>query len=287
MNYYICFMQPTANCLNCESVLTGQERFCSQCGQKAETHRFSWHQLFHEAWHAITHTDKGLLSLVKGLIKNPGLTCAEYVGGKHKKYFNPITFAIFSLALMVLANTYFKPFGDPKTQVNQAQVAQFNEEQKKLYLAFMGRLELAANVSQKHPNVIAMISFPLQALFFWMFFRKRGRNYVEVLVATIFVGSFGTLLFSVVLSPITSIFPNQLWKSVMGAAGLLLSAAYVAWGMQGFLADPKPPAYWKTFLVSLLYYMVLFTLSTAIIFWYVFQERTPMLLKAFINEVFK
>jgi heme O synthase-like polyprenyltransferase len=110
---------------------------------------------------------------------------------------------------------------------------------------------------------------------------------VEVLVATIFVGSFGTLLFSVVLSPITSIFPNQLWKSVMGAAGLLLSAAYVAWGMQEFLADPKPPAYWKTFLVSLLYYMVLFTLSTAIIFWYVFQERTPMLLKAFINEVFK
>lgn len=280
-------MQHQANCLNCETVLNGHEHYCAQCGQKTDTHRFTWHHFFHEAWHAVTHTDKGLLSLLKGLFFNPGKVAAEYVGGKHKKYFNPITFAIFSLALLVFANSYLKPFGDPQKQVPQVDLTKLTEEQRKTYLSYIDRMNVAVNVSQKHPNLAAMFTFPAEALLFWLFFRKRGRNYVETLVAIIFIGSFATVVFSLVFSPLVLLTPEGSFRGICLLIAFIGMISYIAWGMKGFFANPVPPAYWKTLLVALLYYVLMMVTSITLMLFYVFQSQTTDVIKRFMAELSK
>lgn len=43
-------MQQT-NCLNCETYLQINQKFCPQCGQKTNIHRLSFHEVSHEAVH--------------------------------------------------------------------------------------------------------------------------------------------------------------------------------------------------------------------------------------------
>src|SRR6187402_2064747 len=86
------------NCKNCDSPLTSN--FCANCGQKADVHRITFGHFLHEFFHAFTHTDKGILLLMKALIARPGKVAHEYLEGKRKKYFNPLSF------LVILSSIY-------------------------------------------------------------------------------------------------------------------------------------------------------------------------------------
>lgn len=74
-------------CKNCGTAFEG--KFCPNCSQKAATHRLTLGHFIHETTHALTHTDKGILLLIKELFVRPGIVAREYVEGKRKKYFNP------------------------------------------------------------------------------------------------------------------------------------------------------------------------------------------------------
>jgi len=276
-----------ANCLNCESSLQGDEKFCPVCGQKTATHRFTWTHFFHEGWHAFTHTDKGILSLMKGLATNPGKTVSEYVDGKHKKYFNPITFLLLCLGLMVLVNSFTKPFGEPKPDPEILEQLKDDEQKKQAYLKYINRSIVAFNFQQKHPNITAMILMPFEAFILWLFFRRRGRNYVEFLIATIFISGFATLIFSCVLGPIMFLFketPAYLWMWLIALISMIL---YNVWGMKGFLSNPEPIAYWKPFSVWLLYFVLMIAIISVFFLWYVFRENTGLVFKAIIQQLKK
>ncbi len=87
-------------CKNCDATLDG--KFCSSCGQRADIHRITVSHLAHEFTHALTHADKGILLLVKELVRRPGYVAKEYLDGKRKKYFNPISFIVATTALSAL-----------------------------------------------------------------------------------------------------------------------------------------------------------------------------------------
>ena len=262
------------NCLNCQFTLQGEENFCPNCGQKTGTHRLTWEHFFHEAWHAFTHTDKGLLNVLKGLAINPGLVVSEFVEGKYKKYFNPITFLFLCLGLFVLANSIFKPYVDfPKPDPKVIALLK-TEEQKKQYLGFFERSETAATFQQKHPNIIAMIGFPLEAFIFWAFFRRRRRNYVEVLIAIIFLGGFSNLIFTFIFSPLLGLAKHTDVYNWLLIGVLLTMVLYTAWGMKGFLTNPQPIAYWKPMLVAVLHMLIWTLLITVFFLWYVLRDQS-------------
>ncbi|MFZ2906051.1 MAG: DUF3667 domain-containing protein [Cyclobacteriaceae bacterium] len=85
------------NCKNCDAPLTGN--FCVNCGQKADIHRITFKNFLRDFFHAFTHTDKGILLLIKELMTKPGHVAKEYLDGKRKKYFNPLTFLIILSSL--------------------------------------------------------------------------------------------------------------------------------------------------------------------------------------------
>src|SRR5688572_18664064 len=97
------------NCKNCNAPLSGN--FCANCGQTSNVHRVTFKHFLHEFFHAFTHTDKGIFLLMKELITRPGHVAREYLDGKRKKYFNPLTFLILMASLYAYIGSktgYFK-----------------------------------------------------------------------------------------------------------------------------------------------------------------------------------
>jgi hypothetical protein len=274
-----------ANCLNCETALQGGEIFCPNCGQKTNTHRLTWHHFIHEAWHAFTHTDKGILNLLKGLATNPGLVISEYVGGKHKKYFNPITFLLLCLGLFVVANSIIKPYVDSPKPDPQIVAQLKTEKERKMYFGFFERVETSATIQQKHPNILAMFGLPLEAFIFWLFFRHRGRNYVEFLIAVIFLGGFSYLIFTFSIGPLLSQAKSTSFYNWILIGVLLIMASYSAWGMKGFLTNPRPIQFWKPLLVAILHNVVWLFVSVIFFLWYVLRDHTLVGIKKYIENL--
>lgn len=79
-------------CKNCDNKFEGH--YCNNCGQSAHTGAIGWHDIWHHAFHAFTHTDKGILHTIKELTLRPGKALREYISGKRVHHFNPFLFVL-------------------------------------------------------------------------------------------------------------------------------------------------------------------------------------------------
>src|SRR5689334_17205611 len=139
-------------CKNCEGSFEG--KFCSNCGQKADIHRITLKHLFHELFHAITHADKGILLLAKDLLTRPGYVAREYLDGKRKKYFNPLSFMVITAAVsaFVIHETgYFEAMSGPPTGGQGGQGAPRMSE---FWLGFFKLLFQAMAISMKNQKML-------------------------------------------------------------------------------------------------------------------------------------
>jgi hypothetical protein len=91
-------------CLNCNHQYEG--KFCPECGQKAATHRLSFHQIAHDLQHVLLHLDKGVLKNIQTIWK-PSLI-RDYIAGKRVGYFNPIVFLLFICGIVAYVEIAYK-----------------------------------------------------------------------------------------------------------------------------------------------------------------------------------
>src|SRR6478609_6433349 len=99
--------KPTMNsdCLNCGHPLA--ENFCSKCGQKASTHRYSLkHFIEHDFVNGVWGLDRGVLYTLKDLFTRPGHGVREYVQGKRAYYFNFVALILLILTIAALLDPY-------------------------------------------------------------------------------------------------------------------------------------------------------------------------------------
>ncbi len=181
-------------CKNCETVFDG--RFCPNCSQKADTHRFTIKHFLHELFHAITHTDRGILFLVKEMFLRPGLAMREYVMGKRKKYFSPITYFLIITAIQVMVSSkveIFPAFNESIEQLIKDAAAAAGETVPP-DVSMQENSKAVAFVSD-NSRVVNAIFIPLLALLSWLFFYKSRMNFAESLVLNIGVSAQGSLYF--------------------------------------------------------------------------------------------
>lgn len=161
------------NCKNCDAVISG--KFCSSCGQQADTHRITIPHLSHELIHALTHADKGFLLLLKELVTRPGIVGRQYVEGKRKKYFNPLSFVVITTALSAFISYkagYFEALTYPQSN-RQPPLPYYRES-----MEFM----------VSHGKVLGLVLIlPLLAFFAWIFFKRSKYNFAESFVLHSFV----------------------------------------------------------------------------------------------------
>jgi hypothetical protein len=184
-------------CKNCSVGLQPDYDYCPKCSQKAKLHRLSLHELLHEAIHYFTHADKGIFQLVRDLLLKRGAVAREYAEGKRKKYFSPLNFFLLVCALYVFAMS----LGDHSVEnvdmlkkypeLAQIQDTAYREKAIEMYQ----RRDTAVQFLNKYANIVSMVSLPITALFFWLFYRKGRFNYTEHMVAGMYMYGFTTLLF--------------------------------------------------------------------------------------------
>ena len=167
--------------------------FCANCGQTANIHRVTFKHFLHEFFHAFTHTDKGILLLMKELVTRPGHVAREYLDGKRKKFFNPLTF------LVILSSLY--AYAAYKSGYFEALSFKPQEYQHP------GQREVSDIVNESGKIINLFLMPVLMSFFTWIFFRKLKTNFAENLVLSSFVLGQIYIVMIVIFIPAYLLFP--------------------------------------------------------------------------------
>lgn len=92
-------------CKNCGT--EGSGRFCANCGQKLDTQPFTLRRILQTALASITEIDKGFLYNLKYLTIDFRDTVLGYLDGKRIRVYNPMSYVLIGLTLLLLADDYF------------------------------------------------------------------------------------------------------------------------------------------------------------------------------------
>lgn len=90
----------TIKCLNCGTEFEG--KFCPECGQSADTGRFTMRFIIENLLAAFLSKDGGIWFTLKNLFTRPGAMIVDILNGKRRKYFSPFPMLFCSLTLYVL-----------------------------------------------------------------------------------------------------------------------------------------------------------------------------------------
>ena len=154
----------TNKCLNCNSNI--ENNFCSVCGQKTTTHRFSLQHFFvHDFLHGVFHFDKGFPYTIKELFTRPGHSIREFIEGKRINHFN-----YFAFILVIIAIGHY--IGS-LSQINK------HELYGSTYAAFQ-------KVAKEYYKIVSLAGIPLFALSSYLLFWRGKLNYTEHLVLNIY-----------------------------------------------------------------------------------------------------
>jgi hypothetical protein len=167
---------------------------CPKCGQKSNLHRLSMHDVFHEAVHYFTHADKGLFQLLRDLLLKNGVVAREYVLGKRKKYFPPLSFFLLVAAVFVFIFSLQSPEVPIYSEASQRVMSPQSLRELKVRTFFNG-----------YSNFVAMFALPFTAAIYWLFYIKTRYNYTEHLVGGMYLTGFFLLCYAIVILPLAKL----------------------------------------------------------------------------------
>ncbi|MEZ4690294.1 MAG: DUF3667 domain-containing protein [Ignavibacteria bacterium] len=164
-------------CQNCNAQLSGN--FCSNCGQRSDTHKINLHFLWHDIQHGLLHVEKGILFTVKELFTRPGHTIREFLQGKRVNHFKPISLVLVLAGIYGLLSHYF----EINLLSNNIEITGSGEkfEQAK------STVENMSTWISQHYSVFALLQIPVFSIGTYLCFRKAGYNFIEQIVINAFI----------------------------------------------------------------------------------------------------
>ena len=169
----------TATCQNCNHALHG--KYCSNCGQPANTHRINLHFLWHDIQHGLLHMDKGILFTTKELFTRPGHSIREFIEGKRVKHFKPISLVLVLAGMYGFLSHYFEInlFANNIVADGNGTDVKANEVKE--------LLEKMTEWVSQHYAVSAILQIPIYTLATYICFKKAGYNFMEHFVINTFI----------------------------------------------------------------------------------------------------
>lgn len=193
-------------CKNCNEPITGDYKYCPHCGQKLDIERLNFQQLLNDLWIAFSNTDRGILLLVRQLVYRPGKVARAYISGQRKTYFNPFSFLVIMVAIALF---FILKFED--TLINYSKTETYEID----FLRFTFR----------YFNLFILFMCPIYGFLIWLFFIRRGTNFVENLALSAYL-SGQTMLYYIIIIIIFILFPSSM--KILGLVfGLLLGIWYI------------------------------------------------------------
>jgi hypothetical protein len=165
-------------CRNCDTPLAPGQKFCGACGQRVVAARLTMGEIFHDFFHAITHVDHSILSLIRGLVTQPGKVARDYIEGRRKRWFGPFAFLVIAVGLasfviVVTGVQMFRPLTDSG----------------------------AAPFLQRHVNLVSLLQLPLLAGCAALLFIEQKLFFAEHLVLCAYAAGMRVLFLGVIETP--------------------------------------------------------------------------------------
>ena len=254
----------THKCLNCGTEFEG--KFCPECGQSADTGRFTMRFIFENLIAAFTSKDGGIWFTLKNMFTQPGAMVVELLNGKRRSYFSPFPMLFFALTVYILLFTFTGSRGviqeiEQKIKDSEITIESDLDEKTQMALARFNDIKKLVGKGVKiyytRYTTVTMLTIPLFlfATRAWYGKSNRKRYYrAEYLVAIAYA------MVMVVLYRCLTSLVYPLSQNVAGTMTdfipLVTIAAFTACfrRMIGFSIAKTA---WRSLLALVLYYMVL------------------------------
>ncbi len=246
----------TIVCKNCNNHFKG--KFCSHCGQAADTHEINMHYLWHEIQHGILHFDSGIVYTTKQLFTRPGHAIREFINGKRVQFFKPFAFVFVLSTIYALLSHYLGlEISSERVEVTQRDIKDARAIQ--LFNNGMG----AFSWLKQHYAYYVLVFLPINSLASYLAFRNKRVNYLKHVVLNAYVIGQRTIIY-LFLIPI-SILTN--FDIEASTAGTLIEILLPVWAYSQFF---NYSSVWKSILRTILAYIYTGLITLTLIGVYIF-----------------
>ena len=253
----------TTKCLNCGTEFEGN--FCPECGQNAETGRFTLRFIFGNLLAAVLGRDGGIAYTLKNLFSRPGKMIVEILNGKRRKYVSPFPMLFLALTAYILIFTLTGSKGEVSsdsdldlpnnTTVNVQTVLEINRLTDKAFHFYLN-----------HYTLCYMLSLPLFLIAARTCYGKQNRKryyWAEYIVAIV----YALVILVLYRSVINLIYPisTNIYETMALLEPIAIITALTACfrRMMGFSTIKT---IWRSTLTLALYYIMLGVIALIVIF---------------------
>lgn len=232
-------------CKNCNHHFKGN--YCSNCGQTADTHRLNVHFLWQDIKKGLFHFDEGILYSFLQLFTRPGNSIREFIEGKRKKHFKPLSLVIvWATAYALLYHTFHLNF------VNSIESENLNAAKANDWIT-------------NHFAWITLSTIPFYALVTFIVFKTEKYNFIEHLVLNAYL-SAQRLSIHIILFPLTYFSNNTSLETKVTLTILLADTFMTIWSFtQFFNKESKSKIFLKAILSFAIILFILLALSLLLI----------------------
>jgi len=212
-------------CRNCGEYI--EKKFCAHCGQKHDEHRIHIGSLLHDIPHAIFHVDQGFFFNVVQLFKRPGAAIGDYLAGRRKSFFHPITY----LAILLVFNLFAVKITDLHYYDEKELLSMTSAE-----VAFIREYDASQWWFLEHTYLYMLVAIPIGAAFCYGFFRlfRIRFNFAENAIILMFIIAQGVLIQSV-LYLLTGWVRNGVFIRTVEIVNLFLMLSYATYAIYRFI----------------------------------------------------
>lgn len=178
-------------CQNCDHEYAGH--YCSQCGQRADTHPVNWHYIWHEIPHSVWHVDHGIAYTLRQLLTRPGHTIREFLEGRRINHYRPLAL-LFLLGAIVLFIQH--GLGVSFVKVSQEML---NADAKNTPVRAQAFQTELFQLIERNQTLVSILMIPFYAFGYWLLFRRQRYNYPEILVVQTFITNVHLLMSLVIV----------------------------------------------------------------------------------------
>ena len=244
-------------CLNCGNEFEGN--FCPECGQKADTGRFTMRFIVENLAAAIISRDGSIWFTLKSLFARPASMIVDILGGKRKKYFSPFPMLFLALTLYILitsVTTGFmiqEAFKDSEVAISQ-EVGQDDSQAIEVFHSIKQIVSFYIN----HYTLCFLLTLPLLVVAARACYGRdnRKRYYWAEYIITIVYAMVIVVLFRC-LTRVTYLFDHDLALSLgFVLSPLVIVVAFTAC-FRKMLGFGVVKTAWRSTLSFILYYMIL------------------------------
>jgi len=159
--------------------------FCPYCGQKKEVGKLTWLSLVLEIFHFFSHIEKGFLNTSYQIIIRPSKVISEYLDGKRKKYFKPLSLYLIWFSVHLITFNLLIHW------------MHYENHRTNNFLFAGGDVGIFI---VRHNNIFGLLLLPILSLCLWLFVSKPKMNYIESLALGIYAfAAFEILIFFQIL----------------------------------------------------------------------------------------